>query len=268
MVEQHSYAVHTINSTKTKNIYLVDEEKKWYCKNCLDSILPFSSISQNIFFNLYQTKLETEILKIKNSGKFLETCTVCTKTILNRHKFVPCSFCKSLIHEKCSDKANLLLSFREVHTWICSSCTRNTFPFMELNDFEFNKLQYNNNNYNTSDVIKTTTEKLTKTFDFCELMENENEINTINCDYYDQAEFKTLIDHHVSNDNFSILHTNISSIQGNFDKLELLLAQIDDSHCFDIISLSELGIPLQKDIYLNLRTYQVIKNTLGNVELQ
>ena len=44
-----------------------------------------------------------------------------------------------------------------------------------------------------------------------------------------------------------LFHTNICSIQGNFDKLELLLDEINDVHCFDIISLTETWNPQSKE---------------------
>ena len=39
---------------------------------------------------------------------------------------------------------------------------------------------------------------------------------------------------------FSIFHINISSLQGNFDKLELLLSQVEDVHNFDVILMSNM----------------------------
>ena len=49
--------------------------------------------------------------------------------------------------------------------------------------------------------------------------------------------FLQLQQNQISQQNFSLLHTNISSLSGNFDKLELLLTQID--HKFNIISVTE-----------------------------
>ena len=61
----------------------------------------------------------------------------------------------------------------------------------------------------------------------------------MNFNYYETHEFHKLINSLKSNksENFSIFHSNICSIQGNFDKLEILLDNLE--HQFDIIALTE-----------------------------
>ena len=58
----------------------------------------------------------------------------------------------------------------------------------------------------------------------------------MNFNYY---EFHKLINSLKSNksENFSIFHSNICSLQGNFDKLEILLDNLE--HQFDITALTE-----------------------------
>ena len=53
--------------------------------------------------------------------------------------------------------------------------------------------------------------------------------------------FQDLCNKQISKNNFSIFHSNISSLQGNFDKLELLLSQLNFK--FDIISVTETRDP-------------------------
>ena len=61
----------------------------------------------------------------------------------------------------------------------------------------------------------------------------------MNFNYYETHEFHKLINSLKSNksENFSIFHSNICSLQGNFDKLEILLDNLE--HQFDIIALTE-----------------------------
>ena len=204
--------------------------------------MPFSSLTENQFNVIYQNKFQEKIQKIKNQNSFLENCSVCTKKVRKKQKSIPCSCCKSLIHINCSNKANLITSYFDILTWFCPSCIGKALPFMEIDDHDLNKLQ---NQKHESIVTKLQTNELTKIFNFNEKINEENELNTINCNYYDIDEFKTLVQQQVSNDNFSILHTNISSIQGNFEKLELLLNQIN-MHKFDVISLTETWNPDSK----------------------
>ena len=238
----------------------VGTDSVWFCKSCLDSIFPFSSLSQNKFSTLYQTKLESEILRIKSSDVFSEVCPVCTKNVQERHKFIPCSSCKCLIHTNCSNKADLTLSSHDVCTWICPLCIKEVFPFMELNDFEFGKQQSCSTN---TAMSKACIDHLNKTSEFYNLMENEYEISTVNCNYYDQNEFTKLIHQQISKDNFSVFHTNISSIQGNFDKLELLINQLGDTFSFDIISLTETWNPSSKNHLFNPKNLSGYQKYIG-----
>ena len=66
---------------------------------------------------------------------------------------------------------------------------------------------------------------------------NENaETQATNCDYYDPEEFKKLTQTLHTN-NFSILHTNIRSLNANHNKLISMLST--HAHVFDVVSLTE-----------------------------
>ena len=60
-----------------------------------------------------------------------------------------------------------------------------------------------------------------------------------NFDYFSNHKFHKLIKNIslFGNKRFSLLHTNISSLLGNFDKLESLLLDLDSG--FDVLALSE-----------------------------
>ena len=141
----------------------------------------------------------------------------------------------------------MLKTATQIITWNCSSCIKAIFPFTELDDFELNRIHNPANNDLTNPNL--IAEKLRQKFNFNDVLNGENEIsNTINCDYYNMDDFKILCGKHVSKNCLSVFHSNISSLQGNFDKLELLITQLNDSHfCFDIISLTETWTPKSKE---------------------
>ena len=62
--------------------------------------------------------------------------------------------------------------------------------------------------------------------------------------YYSIHEFHKLIRNFNVNQCFSLMHTNISSLTGNFDKLERLITDLD--FCFDIIACTETWNPEDK----------------------
>ena len=58
-------------------------------------------------------------------GRFLnkEQCQGCHKNILKHHKFVVCSHCNGIAHEKCASK---FFDFDQVHEkWQCWKCKSN-----------------------------------------------------------------------------------------------------------------------------------------------
>ena len=69
----------------------------------------------------------------------------------------------------------------------------------------------------------------------CDYDPNENILNTTDFKYYSTHDFHKLKCNVRHDQSFSLLHTNISSLQGNFEKLEYLLADLD--YNFDIIAL-------------------------------
>ena len=65
----------------------------------------------------------------------------------------------------------------------------------------------------------------------------------------------------ILNNNFSIFHTNICSLQGNFDNLENLLNDLN--HGFDVISLTETWNPENKHHLFSADKYHPFKGTTG-----
>ena len=128
----------------------------------------------------------------------------------------------------------------------------NKLPFTSLKDLELIDLAFNSNF--TCPCQKTCTNvdnhEILKTLDLCKLNLSEhdplygNDINShvnfhSNFDYYTIHKFHKLVKN-LSLKNgklFSLMHTNISSLLGNVEKLEDIL--VDLTLNFDVIALSE-----------------------------
>ena len=69
--------------------------------------------------------------------------------------------------------------------------------------------------------------------------DTDHEVNVpIHCKYYDPHEFKNLKSKF--SHNFSFFHLNVQGLSAKWDKLKLLLSDLNSSHnCSDFIGLSE-----------------------------
>ena len=86
-----------------------------------------------------------------------------------------------------------------------------------------------------------------------------------NFKYYQNHDFHKLIKGLKGNKTFSLLHTNIYSVQGNFENLQNLIKNLD--HSFNVISVSEAWIPESKSEQFNpeiLEGYQKYYGIKGN----
>ena len=109
------------------------------------------------------------------------------------------------------------------------------------------------NNSNNNNNIELDLNKLREDYNYHNLLnitnpnENINILDKINCDYYDSEQFLHLIKS-LPKKQFSILHTNISSLKANHDNLTTLIYNIQ--HKFDIISLTETWNGNSNDTFL------------------
>ena len=210
---------------------------KWYCKLCIIEALPFGNISNNIFLSqVCVSKTNKTLFDLIESGIFNHKCSICNKKI-NNNKGIPCSACNCLIHKKCSKTRKIDFCSNEIKTWFCPLCVKNNLPFMDLDDFELAKtISSSSNNVSINKIKMLNLKELFRPHVL------NTKLNNINCDYYDIDMFHKLCEQQLSTKkNFSIFHTNVSSLQGNFEKLELLLHQLNFN--FDIISLTETWNP-------------------------
>ena len=189
-------------------------------------------------------------------------CEICKKALKNK-KAIQCTVCDKFSHFKCN-----FLNFVESQIikntnqdWQCISCSKNLFPFTNLNDYSFDNTAGNNTNYAVNDdklVLKAPSNLSSLYNDLNNFAHNMNEDpdNTSNCKYYDTHDLQNLnIETNRKKSSLSLFHLNISSLPKHIDDLENLLAscKID----FDVIAISESR--LNKDNIsthnLNLQNY-------------
>ena len=120
-----------------------------------------------------------------------------------------------------------------------------------------------NNSTNINSLLKSLSHEnsIPHNNDPCDILNIKH-----NFKYYDNHEFHKLnmLSNNAKSNNFSIFHSNICSLQGNFDSLQILLNDLN--HEFDITSLSETWNPESKKHVFSapkLENYHSYKGTTG-----
>lgn len=232
--------------SKTMFKTLGNSNEVWYCKQCLSSIFPFHNLDNKKFNNFQTLDIKDKIKHLVTNDNFNFKCKVCLKNVSHKNTSFPCSSCKCLIHQKCASmRADMVNS--NFFPFYCSICISNSLPFMNLNNNELYAImptKSSNKNNNGHDYYKNTSTNTLNLINQFKLLNHDNDDATepyqIDCDYYEKETFNARLKEFDKN-SFSILHTNICSLQANFDKLEFLLS--DYSFPFDIVSLSETHNP-------------------------
>ena len=164
----------------------------------------------------------------------------------------------TLVHRKCCNiPTNVLLQTKPKHltNWSCLTCLSNIFPLNDISDTDVASLTFNSlvdcpcNNQTVSIPLHLCeTFKYTKQFtpkdsfptghDPYELLDLTYDIN-VKCNYYNNHLFHKLTANHKSKTKkpLTALHTNIQSLNHNFDSLERLCTNLD--YPFDIIAVTE-----------------------------
>jgi len=261
---------------------LVQSDDNWFCNKCKNIIFPFNSIDSktletlsfnSININKHENKLCTINLtsrrKKTNSccdsedSEYSTNCSICSNNIKKPKSSIPCPNCKHLVHKKCSNlnPNQLYVLKKNPNIWECPKCTRDKFPFTEIEDDEILLTSFNSNwSCNCPNHKPTLPNKSLSDFKLTISQINDSDTNTDtdNSEFDDQfhtyhslkPDFSYYLTHefHELKDKvknpFSILHTNISSLQHNGDNLKLLLNNLEFK--FDVIALSETWNPESK----------------------
>ena len=196
-------------------------------------------------------------------------------------KALTCKTCMSLVHRRCSGISNYdLCHLKTTHFlhWECSTCQSDKFAFNSIVDCELVKESFNSN-FDCSCLISCPSLTIKRNlllemakFDKDEKYgpDPENNIDknfnlNVDFDYYTLHQFHKLVKdlNEKRKIYFSIYHSNIESLQCNFERLHTQLINLD--HSFDIIALSEVWNPSSKK-NSNLVNYVAIKTTLEHLE--
>ena len=233
---------------------------------------PFSSLSNVLFLEELNVDSVFEDLSATNYtfdpqfDNFRKCCSVCNKKhspkTLNKfksaRKLIPCNSCKSLIHRKCSNipLSELLLNDKlRMSTWECMHCISSKFPFSNTSDLELDKLAFNSL-FSCSCLKTTNFDSIRfKRFDFNSISSGKNGPDPFNFsdtyfnlepkfNYADIHDFHKIKQKLPKKACFSLLHTNIQSLNHNFEQLEILINSLEFN--FDIIALSEVWCPDEK----------------------
>ena len=85
----------------------------------------------------------------------MAACNVCLKRVLPHSYFLACNLCNSKIHINCMHKVtknDSIYTQKEEHTWFCTDCVGNIFPYCHLyEDDEF--MSALSENWNTKNQI-------------------------------------------------------------------------------------------------------------------
>ena len=185
---------------------------------------------------------------------------MCSKKVKAPNKGIYCKSCDSLVHKKCSSLSTtdiIQLKKRRNH-YECPCCAKNKFPFTDLQDNEISEMMFNSNficqclkrspykvekgkyKFNITNSEPLNNKCFNSESDKIDAVISDN-LTSPDFNYYENHDFHKLINKNDFTQNFSLLHTNICSLQGNFEKLENMIANL--GHKFSVIALSETWSP-------------------------
>ena len=181
-----------------------------------------------------------------NSQKISIVYSVCDKRNNWADTTVFCKNCNSVVHKKHSrlKQAELfeLLRDKELRDrvsflWECSTCMKDKFPFHSVDNMDIVSGSFNSNfsckcQKTTNFILgsekcifnyKVDSDKTDKPYcsniDHSDMMTDD--------EFYQTHEFDKLVNNLLEKKAFSVFHTNICSLEANFDNLQNLINNLD-----------------------------------------
>ena len=223
---------------------LSESNEPWFCWDCLKNNISCISLDSTKIQTLFGT-LPKQTTISESSG--IPFCRTCNRNNSQPKSGLECVQCKFAFHKKCQKNPNF-------NTFVCNFCNKEMFPFAEIDlrdliDLSFNSnyicscLENNKLKNNSEDFMNKIINLKELNFDknqsYSNKDPNDHVIDPTNFSYYLTHDFHKLHkknSNKTNNTNFSVLHTNICSLQGNFNNLE----QLNNlEYEFDIIGLTE-----------------------------
>ena len=213
--------------------------------------MPFGDLTNKQFQSITQTP--KKCTGTGDTEPCIKICSTCNRRNGNRDA-LQCQVCNFNIHFTCaeipSNKTND--AFRK--QFICIPCREHIIPFFGVSTEEIQNNTFNSN-YNCKCLnhapLKEDITEMSKVNDyFLKLDELDLEkYNTQVADpdkivtrtsdfrYYDNHDFHKVATKIKSTNTFSVMHSNIQSLNQNFEKIERLLDRLEFS--FDIVGVTE-----------------------------
>ena len=148
------------------------------------------------------------------------------------------------------NKTNYSLLENSIEPWFWINCINNNIPYSNIpnNELELINQGINYNFNNNLNLNLFPTDNLNSVTQTIQTSNNIDEADSSqNCKYYNINDFTKS---KFSNNNFSILHLNISSISRHIEELKTLLSLT--KHKFDIIAISESRIKINNTAINNI----------------
>ena len=257
----------------------------WFCTNCY--VPPFNELNNTDLKRINEelNDFEKHIIKQMKGNIFNSNCSICKRKI-NKNKTskaMPCKTCFCLVHRKCTGISLSDLNNSKTNDfkyWECTNCMREKFAFTDLEDEAILKSSFNSNfdckcqidcDYINTDrnlilqftkFEQSTDQKLSDGPDYSNQIDKCFDLE-VNFDYYSLHQFHKLTSSLKNRKKppFSLYHTNIQSLNCNFDRLHAQLAELN--YPFDIIALSEVWNPLSKKTSFKPGTLHGYKSYCG-----
>ncbi len=233
------------------------DNSDWLCSSCRPSVFPFHNVDFKSLIKLSNICDKFSLQKLTLlSADMSRKCSVCYKLLSKSNRGIPCFGCNSKVHVKCSklrDPNNSFHSFKG--NWQCDNCMKDKFPFFDIDndtliDLSENSLAKVNNflpEFSINEKLKLLLSYSSKSNWYAHICDNEADIHDSYMDnkyetkpnfhFYDIPDFCKTQQTWNRHNSLSIFHTNISSLQANFHKLDDLL--LDLAWNFDVIALTE-----------------------------
>ena len=255
-----SFKCSGLSKSEFRSLCLTNKDDLWFCRTCISEALPFGNLNSCKLAKLWVNN-KSSIKNKKHIEEYHKFCNICKRRNNLIDKAILCINCKCLSHRKCTEMPIKQLEDNKSLDYLCITCSKEIFPLYQCDYDEIINNSFNSNficicNENQP-LLSAVTELKKDTYlnlndvlnnsgkdNHCNYDPNENILNTIDFKYYSTHDFHKLKCNVRHDQSFSLLHTNISSLQGNFEKLEYLLADLD--YNFDIIALTETWNPENK----------------------